>query len=199
MGSANLEQRLSDVESHVHRDLSGDDVPGESDLRTLVPPYDGSASLVTPTHTRDLQSSYDPSPDLSSEMTIPNDPSVGPEDLCDTDCLICINIWFDRYHHFCPILHRETLQRSLQSSVLHGPYETVVRAIVAVTAHHVESLEVPTDRRQQILGNNETLIVVKCVKTPSLQSVQALLILSLLRYGQGRLAECWNLLAVARR
>ena len=111
------------------------------------------------------------------------------------------NIWFQKYHRWFPILHQPSFSHVLGTSgnTTDADYGLALQAIVAITLQHSQLL--PTDVTQRRTWQEQlgASIVIECVKTASLQAVQALLILSVLQYGEGRSMQSWNLLAVARR
>jgi hypothetical protein len=75
----------------------------------------------------------------------------------------------------------------------------VVQAIIATTVPHSELLDGDTDQRKQWQEQLAAAVVIECIKRPSLQSIQALLILSILQYGGGKFVQSWSFLAMARR
>ncbi|KAJ5613290.1 hypothetical protein N7510_006484 [Penicillium lagena] len=111
------------------------------------------------------------------------------------------SIWFKKYHPWFPILHQPSLTASLQNlegSKTLGHY-LVVKAICAVTLIHYESHLVGSHERQHWSGTLRDNVSSQALKSCSLQSVQALLILSNLEYGEGRFEQFWNLIALCKR
>lgn len=110
--------------------------------------------------------------------------------------------WFRRYHRFFPILHRATVMQTVHSpdAAERSTYLLVAKAIVAVSLQHSDILrECTMAQREQWQSQISSSILIECVDNQSVQSVQALLILSILHYGDGRFLRSWNLLAMARR
>lgn len=110
-------------------------------------------------------------------------------------------IWFKKYHPWFPILHQPSLTASLQhleSSKTSDQY-LVIKAICAVTLVHYESPLVSMDERNQWSDSLRDAICSQALKQVSLQSIQALLILSNLDYGEGRFEQFWNLIALCKR
>jgi hypothetical protein len=75
----------------------------------------------------------------------------------------------------------------------------VVQAIVATTLLHSEILHESIEQRREWQEHLAAATIIDCHKRPSLHSVQALLILSILQYGEGKTFQSWSLLAIARR
>lgn len=75
----------------------------------------------------------------------------------------------------------------------------IVQAIVATTLQHSEASGATSDRRNQWQEQLADATVIDCLKQPSLRSVQALLILSIVQYGNGGTLQSWNYLAIASR
>lgn len=110
-------------------------------------------------------------------------------------------IWFKKYHPWFPILHQPSLTASLQhlkSSESSDQY-LVVKSICAVTLVHFESPLVSADELKHWSNGLRDAICCQALKQVSLQSLQALLILSNLEYGEGRFEQFWNLIALCKR
>lgn len=110
-------------------------------------------------------------------------------------------LWFRKYHRFFPILHHPSFDQLLRRSEdlsfsIHG---VVVQAIIAITLQHSEIIDGNLDERKRQQEQLAANVVVECIKQPCLQSIQALLILSILQYGEGKMMQSWNFLAMARR
>lgn len=124
-----------------------------------------------------------------------NDPLAYPvvRELC--------KVWFQRYHRWFPILHQSTFMQVLESPQLArvSDHWLVVQAIIASTITHSQLLTSGSMEREQSQSQLVSSVTISCMSTPSVQSVQALLILSVLHYGEGRLLQSWNILAMARR
>ena len=110
-------------------------------------------------------------------------------------------IWFKRYHPWFPILHQPSLIASLQQlkSSKDLDQSLAVKAICVVTLPHYESPLVSLDERNQWSASLRDSICCQALKQVSLQSLQALLILSNLDYGEGRFEQFWNLIAWCKR
>ena len=75
----------------------------------------------------------------------------------------------------------------------------VVQAIVATTLQHSELLHEDVEQRREWQEQLAAATVAHSHKQPSLHSIQALLIVSILHYGEGKTFQSWSLLAIARR
>lgn len=166
------EMALENTHSHDN-DVSGSNHHKESNLTTPHTSPDSNGLLA--------QAKFDPFsyPVLS--------------DLC--------SIWFQKYHPWFPILHQPSLTASLQN--LEG-LETLsqyllVKAICAVTLFHYESSLVEADEIKQWSENLRNEVYSQSLTQIDLQSVQALLIISNLEFGEGRFEQFWNLIALCKR
>ena len=115
--------------------------------------------------------------------------------LCDT--------WFERYHPWFPILHRLSLLEALESSVLslsESPLYIVFKAISAVTLPcWALTNTLNREQREQLSSHFRGQVIMEALGNLSLQSLQALLIITILDYGAGKLSEFWNLVATCKR
>ena len=99
-------------------------------------------------------------------------------------------MWFERYHPWFPILHQITLMEELNKPCLYcSPHMLVFRAIAAVTS---------TELRKRSDSVRDSIFLAVS-KTLSLRSLQALLILTILDYGDGKIPQFYNLIAVCKR
>lgn len=110
-------------------------------------------------------------------------------------------IWFERYHPWFPILHQPSLWETLQTSesVNKSSHCLVINAIVAVTVTHSLLLSTAPEERQRWSEALRDKVVVEAIGKLSLQSIQALLILSNLEYGSGKSNKFWNFIALCKR
>jgi hypothetical protein len=108
----------------------------------------------------------------------------------------------EKYHSWFPILHQPSLLEVLQTSpFLPNTVQYIVfRAIAAVTITHSYPSDSLTNNQRHTLSNElRGQVIMEAIGQLSLQSLQAILILSIREYGSGRLAEFWNLVALAKR
>ncbi|KXT14314.1 hypothetical protein AC579_8409 [Pseudocercospora musae] len=112
-----------------------------------------------------------------------------------------IDVWFREYHPWFPILHQPTFVRIVNEAEIAIPQqrELVVLAITVATTGQMRDTPPDQVRASQWREELTTSVLSRAVSKASLDSIQALLILSTLSYGEGRLMEAWNLLAVCRR
>jgi hypothetical protein len=115
--------------------------------------------------------------------------------LCDT--------WFERYHPWFPILHRLSLLEALDNdmpSLSDSPLYIVFKAISAVTLPcWALTNTLNREQREQLSSHFRGQVIMQALGDLSLQSLQALLIITILDYGAGKLSEFWNLVATCKR
>lgn len=141
------------------------------------------------------------------EQNTPSTVSPGNDVLSSTNPLspIIVNelcgIWFERYHPWFPILHQPSLWETLQTSdnLDKSSSYIVVSAIVAVTIAHSQLLSTTPGERLRWSAALRDKVIIEAIGKLSLQSIQALLILSNLEYGAGKPNKFWNLIALCKR
>lgn len=103
-------------------------------------------------------------------------------------------IWFQSYHPWFPILHHGSFQGL--STFESSDQELVYKAVTAlIIFDQAESLPWHHERVAELRDQ----VLLQSFATSSLQSVQALLVLSNHFYTSGKLAEFWNVLAICKR
>ncbi|KUJ10837.1 uncharacterized protein LY89DRAFT_787201 [Mollisia scopiformis] len=115
-------------------------------------------------------------------------------DLCDA--------WFEKYHSWFPILHKLSVLSAIQSSnpLVDSPISIVLKAVIAVTLPHwCLSNPLSAIQREHISAHFRSQVIMQAISTLSLQSLQALLITTILDYGAGKLSEFWNLVALCKK
>lgn len=110
-------------------------------------------------------------------------------------------VWFEKYHPWFPILHQPSLFKTLDLSptIDRCTHSLTIKAIIAATMTQSSSLvATPAELELQSkrLGDQ---VLVEAVAQSSLQSIQALLILSNLDSVVGNLSKFWNLIALCKR
>ncbi|KAL1870963.1 hypothetical protein Plec18167_007270 [Paecilomyces lecythidis] len=198
-----LEQRVQTLESSSRRTASND---GEIPTPTMSESVMALPSAPGPERGPSVSNTSSPSvltttPRASpGETTFANnsirfDPLSYPvlSELC--------SIWFKRYHPWFPILHQPSLTASLQNLDASEAVREylAIKAICAVALTHYESPLVSTDERQQWSNNLRESVCCQAMQQCCLQSVQALLIISNLDYGEGRFEQFWNVIALCKR
>lgn len=109
-------------------------------------------------------------------------------------------IWFERFHPWFAILHQPSWEQRIQSPLLRtSKYWIVVQAIVAVTAEQSLFLIADAHDRRLLQERFISHVILTAIETLSIEAIQALLILSNLTYGSGKLLQSWNLFAICRR
>lgn len=124
--------------------------------------------------------------------------SISPQTLRD----LC-NAWFERYHSWFPILHKLSLLQEVQnhaSPLIDSPQSIVLKAIVAVTLPHwCLSNPLTQEQRSDSSTQFRNEVIMQAIGSLSLQSLQAILVITTIDYGAGKLSEFWNLVALCKR
>jgi hypothetical protein len=112
------------------------------------------------------------------------------------------SIWFERYHPWFPILHKLTVLGTIQGAdpFSESPLFIVLKSIVAVTLPHW-SLTSPLSGEERVKLSEQfrKQVILQAISDLSLQSLQAVLIITIIDYGAGKLSEFWNLVALCKR
>lgn len=110
-------------------------------------------------------------------------------------------VWFENYHPWFPILHQPSLLEAVQASPdLESCDRTlVIKAIAATTMCHCQSYPTTTANRQEWADAFRESVLLEALGDWSLRSIQALLILSLIDSGSGRVTKFWSIMAVCKR
>lgn len=110
-------------------------------------------------------------------------------------------IWFETFHPWFPILHQPSLSEKLgtSSSLKQCSHYLTIKAIAAVTLPHSRSMLATTSELRKYSKRLRDQVLLEAVEQSSLQSVQALLILSNLECGEGRSSKFWSLIALCKR
>jgi len=112
------------------------------------------------------------------------------------------NAWFERYHPWFPILHKLSVLGAIENTVslTEPPISIVLKAIVAVALPHwCLSNPLSREARSRISEKFRKQVIIQAISNLSLQSLQAVLIVTTIDYGAGRLSEFWNLVALCKR
>lgn len=165
-------------------------------LANPIYPQDKDISVPDPSNESVLTSPHSsPSNHVFNTSSAQFDPLSYPvlSELC--------SIWFKRYHPWFPILHQPSLTESLQNLERSETLSQLlaVKAICSVTLVHYESPLVSADERRQWSDSLRDTVCCQALKQVTLQSVQALLIISNVEYGEGRFEQFWNLIALSKR
>lgn len=113
-----------------------------------------------------------------------------------------VDLWFKECQPWFPILKRSKLEQSLQQLTV--PVERiddiVLRALVALSFSHSSAAIVYGYKgRRQVSTHLRAEVLVEAMAEVSLDSLQALLIIAILDYGNDDIPSTWSLLSVCRR
>jgi hypothetical protein len=139
---------------------------------------------------------------LSPQISLDSPAAVQPGNLLpDSVCAELCAIWFLKYHPWFPILHPPSW-----GHIFHSPQPVhlskrwiVVQAIMAVTLQQSAILTALPKQRRHMQSQLESEIIMVAMSRPTIESLQALLILSNLSYGGGKIFQSWSLFAMCRR
>jgi hypothetical protein len=104
-------------------------------------------------------------------------------------------LWLQNYHPWFPILHHTTVKAAF-SETRQDP-SPVQKAIMAVTIRDTRGISAEQNLSQSAKMAEE--VTLEAISSLCLSSVQALLILSILAWGEGKWVQCSNLIAVCKR
>ncbi|KAL3490403.1 hypothetical protein BJX62DRAFT_252046 [Aspergillus germanicus] len=104
-------------------------------------------------------------------------------------------LWFENYHSWFPILHNTSIRSAFMDDRL--DQFLVRKAIMAVTIW--DAPRMPWEQKQLCSQRLYKEIIMDCLGSSTLRSVQALLILSMLHWGKGKWCEYSNLIAMCKR
>lgn len=107
-----------------------------------------------------------------------------------------ILLWSHKYQHWFPIINPRTLEGHLDSTTTESQHDIVAKAITAVVLLDLES---STASELQIAESLRSEVFQNGMSVASLQSVQALLVLSNHYYNSGQFTLFWNILAICQR
>jgi hypothetical protein len=113
----------------------------------------------------------------------------------------CCNIWFRKYHRWFPILHQPTASVEIETA---SPFDSdngttlVQQAIVATTLEESQSTW-SIEAKRKWKARTTASITIAALDNATLTSIQALLVLSVMHYGDGDMLKSSSLLALCRR
>ena len=114
-----------------------------------------------------------------------------------------LDTWFLDYYRWIPILHKPSLLDTLHTRYHTGsPLYIVLKAIIAVTvtdAQKTRLRRLSEEDRQRLALSFRCQVVMEAMGSLSLQSLQALLVITILDYGAGKFSDFWNLVALCKR
>jgi hypothetical protein len=114
-----------------------------------------------------------------------------------------LDAWFIDYYRWIPILHKPSLMDTIQNvhPLQESPLYIVFKAITAVTVtdtHRTRLNGLSDHGRQRLVLYFRRQVVEEAMGRLSLQSLQALLIITIFDYGAGRFSESWNLVSLCK-
>ena len=122
--------------------------------------------------------------------------------LSPTLCRQCIEMWFDDYEAWFTIIHKPTFLNEVDDPSVYndGPISVVIKAMVAVILPHINlPVEMTLQQKYDISSRLRSEVVNGAMRELNLRSLQALMILVIRDYGDGRIAEAWNLMGVSTK
>jgi hypothetical protein len=111
------------------------------------------------------------------------------------------DLWFGEYHTWFPLMHQQTLTRCLEgfTNLAGTGRPLVLQAITAATIESSKRSEMVLEDLRDLRIKLRESTILAALNSPCLDSIQALLVLSMLQYGNGCLTEAGNLLAMCRK
>jgi hypothetical protein len=111
------------------------------------------------------------------------------------------DLWFGEHHTWFPLMHQQTLTRCLEglTNLADTGRPLVLQAITAATIESSNRSEMVQEDLRALRIKLKESTILAALNSPSLDLIQALLVLSMLQYGNGCLTEAGNLLAVCRK
>lgn len=212
MQTAELERRLLTVERRLGNEPA--DNPNAQGERgpdgSLAGP---ESSLLVEGNREGMQATqFSDEPDLDTDIASfdaeVSDPApvwvphTLAELLSEAVALELTEVWFRKYHRWFPILHQPSFLALLQSvggSNITGGYGLLLQAMAAITIQHWETLRLDREECRLWQERLTESVINKALECASLQALQALLVVSVLYYGNGRFLQAANLVALCRR
>ncbi|KAF2656749.1 hypothetical protein K491DRAFT_691794 [Lophiostoma macrostomum CBS 122681] len=204
-----LEQRLAKLEKEVQAikvDRASKERAGLEEVLFRLrhsgeePPSDIQDAMQSSSPTQSFVAAVEDTVGASPKTARYSPPVFDPlakgviDELCTT--------WFQKYHAWFPILHQPSLLEVLQTSsdLSTTMYSIVFRAIAVVAIPHWgQTAALTSEQRHKLSDDLRGQIVMESISHLSLQSLQAVLMLTIRDWGLGRLIEFWNLVALAKR
>jgi hypothetical protein len=173
---------------------SAADCSNTTTVSSRPPPQAADDVIMTPFH-HNLGSTPD------------NSTSSGLDDVATFDQLPLdlvselLDVWFTKYHAWCPILHQSSLLEALRNlnDTDTSSWKLVIKAIAATTVHHCSLHPAVLTQRGKLTQTLKQSVLLEAIGERSIRAMQALLIISILDYGSDRLSELWSLMSVCKR
>lgn len=211
---AQLERRLGDIEDpgsgSAHRSAANTSIEHlERRMDNVVgrlshePSHDDSNTNEVPSMNLELRHplEYDdaapmnsPSLDISMQT---GPPLTEPPPRHSIECLNyeLQVLWLQKYHSWFPILHHTSISSAFSDR--QRQQCLVQKAIMAVTVWDV--LGMPWERRQSNSHSLRQEVILGSMEYLNLRSIQSLLILSILFWGEGKWSEYGSVIAMCKR
>lgn len=114
-----------------------------------------------------------------------------------------LDTWFSDYYRWIPILHKPSLLDTLHTRFFkENPSYIILKAITAVTVTDTQKVRLSQlidEDRQRLALSFRCQVMMEAMGSLSLQSLQALLVITIMDYGAGKLSDFWNLIALCKR
>jgi hypothetical protein len=113
-----------------------------------------------------------------------------------------VKIWFDNYHSWHPLLHQPSLEECLQSQGGRedDTHSLIFKAIAAVVIpSSYANLNLSQADRSSWSKSLRSQVLFSAIGQVSFHGLQAMLILTVLDYGNGDLSQFWNLIGICQR
>lgn len=110
-------------------------------------------------------------------------------------------LWFEEYHAWFPLMHQQTLARSLEgfTTLSETGRPLLFQAITVATLESASRQDLVSEDAKFLRNSLKDTVILTALNSPSLDSIQALLVLSMMQYGNSCLTEAGNLLAMCRK
>ncbi|KAL1852840.1 hypothetical protein Daus18300_012003 [Diaporthe australafricana] len=197
--AGDVQERLKRVEVHLEQSSP---VPFRTSGSTAASPSDESghfAPVDSPAPSGETEQDQPPAYG-GAEATCSNAPMEWQTTPAMSDELLfavanrCLKSWFQIYHRWFPIIHECSLHEV--SSSTSPRYELVWKALTAVVV--LDQVNAPF-WEQNMAEQLREQVMQRGLDTSSLQSIQALLVLSNYYYTQGCMTKFWNILAICKK
>jgi len=121
--------------------------------------------------------------------------------LCESNLVQSCRLWFEEYHAWFPLMHQQTLMRCLEgfTTISDTGRPLVFQAVAAATLGSISHQDLMAEDVGTLRSSLKNITILAALNSPSLDSIQALLVLSMLQYGNSCLTEAGNLLAMCRK
>lgn len=121
--------------------------------------------------------------------------------LCKSNLVQSCRLWFEEYHAWFPLMHQQTLMRCLEgfTTISDTGRPLVFQAVTAATLGSIGHQGLMAEDIKTLRRSLKNTTILAALNSPSLDSIQALLVLSMLQYGNSCLTEAGNMLAMCRK